>query len=62
MNVKTVPNLLLSIIVCNILGSRKLENVLKSQNTKGAIQIICDTLGGEGGGGLAKMSHNNFYW
>ncbi len=27
----------------------------------GAIQIICDTLvGREGGGGLAKMSHDNF--
>ncbi len=28
--------------------------------TLGAIQIIRDTLGGEGG--LAKMSHDNFYW
>jgi hypothetical protein len=27
----------------------------------GAIQIIRDTLGGRGGG-LAKMSHDNFYW
>ncbi len=37
----------------------KLQLLKKAVDTKGAIQIMRDTLGGTG---LAKMPHDNFDW
>jgi hypothetical protein len=49
----------------NVFQNKKVEI-----RTLGAIQILCETLRGVqsvtkyhmGGGGLAKMSQDNFYW
>jgi hypothetical protein len=39
---------------------KKAKKLPEVKSLLGAIQIIRDTLGGRGG--MAKMSHDNFYW